>query len=68
MSLYFLQKNKILKKIFVAVYVIFWVFAVIYSWMYWGEMSFWVKALLICLEIFLMPDIQLVKDTFRKVD
>ena len=59
------MKKKTFGKLFVTLYVTFWLIVVACSWIYWKELNFFLKALIVVLEIILIPDIQAIKDAFR---
>lgn len=61
----FFAKNKNFSKMAVAVYILFLLTLVLLSWIYWADMHFAFKVVVVVLEIFLLPDLSAIRDVFR---
>jgi hypothetical protein len=55
-------------RIAIVVYLAIWTFVVVFSWIYWTDMSFWLKAFVVVLEMFFIPDVASIREAFDKND
>lgn len=53
-------------RVFVTCYMLFFVVLVVASWVYWHRMGVFLKGLIVLLEIFLIPDIGVIKKAYKK--
>lgn len=53
-------------RIAVGTYLAVWAAVIVGSWIYWNDMSFGLKALIVALELFFIPDVASIREYFNR--
>lgn len=56
------DKNRVL----VSFYLIVWAIIICMSWIYWNELHWGVKTVIVILEVLSVPDIDIIRSVYKK--